>query len=877
MKIRSLKTHPARVLVVALVVAACALATPAVPSNGSASAQEGEAGVWVLDLANEECCYCSIDWYNFYRDPNDCWPHANMQIPIGDLTGTLQLNLDDGTVSGSLSGSAREDVLVNDLDFEHNYISIEARIVNGRVEASEPTLRGGLRYWGMDAELVADISMTASKRCADEQQPVESEMYWYWIEDSRSTQVAQHAIFLTHYEAGDRFEFTVSFGVGGDVVLHWDCSCELPAGFPRPPSSEPGAAELEVSVSVASETTEEGTVVFTAQVTGADPSDLTYSWDIDGFYMATTDAPTWSWSKAEAGSHAISVEVSDGERKARAKETFQVGEKRPADRDGDGLPDDKDACPDEYAKTEDGCPLPISDRDGDGLPDDEDACPDEYAETWDGCPVPISDRDGDGLPDNEDACPDEYAETWDGCPVPISDRDGDGLPDDEDACPDEYAETWDGCPVPISDRDGDGLADDEDACPDEYAETWDGCPLPISDRDGDGLPDNEDACPDEYAETWDGCPKEAVPPTVSDLVRDLEKFLAGMGAKSPSAGQAAAGAAAVSTLLGVWVLINVVSGVSEEDLRRAVQEWRRRAAVPEVKRVSEGEEVTPAEVRKVTPEEVEQVTPTEAKKAPPQIPEETKTKPPEAEEKKLKKPGLIFDDSATRASRIKGGRAVIENTVTLLKNQAMKKVSELEDIVTLRKQFDSSGNFILKSADDLENARKRLVSQIERGRKLTVGSMIKKVGKVAGYALEVFDGIDHVMKVGAKRGYEGYFDYGCAVVAETGHKVLHVIATKNPVVGLLDGVVSVINPEWNVESGMRALENKWHDMTKEIANTWYDDDAKIRRELREEFQRHKDRIMSRTDLSDAEKVERLRRLRTAMTRGKITVPKKPGA
>jgi outer membrane protein OmpA-like peptidoglycan-associated protein len=84
-----------------------------------------------------------------------------------------------------------------------------------------------------------------------------------------------------------------------------------------------------------------------------------------------------------------------------------------------------------------------------------------------------SDRDGDGLLDADDTCPDE-AETVndykdeDGCPE--SDKDGDGFWDDQDSCP-EQAETVneyqdeDGCPE--SDRDGDGFWDDQDTCPDE--------------------------------------------------------------------------------------------------------------------------------------------------------------------------------------------------------------------------------------------------------------------------------------------------------------------------------------------------------------------------------------------------------------------------
>ena len=86
------------------------------------------------------------------------------------------------------------------------------------------------------------------------------------------------------------------------------------------------------------------------------------------------------------------------------------------------------------------------DRDGDGIPDREDECPDTPGlAKFNGCP----DTDGDGLPDHLDDCPLEPGPIENnGCP--ILDRDGDGIPDNEDECPDvpgliEY----DGCPPPI--------------------------------------------------------------------------------------------------------------------------------------------------------------------------------------------------------------------------------------------------------------------------------------------------------------------------------------------------------------------------------------------------------------------------------------------
>jgi outer membrane protein OmpA-like peptidoglycan-associated protein len=146
-----------------------------------------------------------------------------------------------------------------------------------------------------------------------------------------------------------------------------------------------------------------------------------------------------------------------------------------------------------------------SDRDGDGILDGDDACPDLAGpENKDpklhGCP----DRDRDGIIDPEDACPDVPGVRSDdpaknGCP-PEYDRDGDGILDKVDACPDVPGVANEdpkkhGCPP---DRDGDGIIDPEDACPDVPGVPHDdpkknGCP---PDRDGDGILDKDDACPD---------------------------------------------------------------------------------------------------------------------------------------------------------------------------------------------------------------------------------------------------------------------------------------------------------------------------------------------------------------------------------------------
>ncbi|HJZ84977.1 MAG TPA: transporter, partial [Polyangia bacterium] len=79
----------------------------------------------------------------------------------------------------------------------------------------------------------------------------------------------------------------------------------------------------------------------------------------------------------------------------------------------------------------------IGDRDGDGIKDDVDQCPDDPEdfddfEDEDGCPDPDNDRDG--IPDVDDKCPNEPEtkngfEDADGCPDSLDlDRDGDGIP-----------------------------------------------------------------------------------------------------------------------------------------------------------------------------------------------------------------------------------------------------------------------------------------------------------------------------------------------------------------------------------------------------------------------------------------------------------------
>jgi outer membrane protein OmpA-like peptidoglycan-associated protein len=219
---------------------------------------------------------------------------------------------------------------------------------------------------------------------------------------------------------------------------------------------------------------------------------------------------------------------------------------------GVGFLPDKVASPDARAFLAIVFEPQIGDRDGDGIKDDVDRCPDDPEdrdgfEDEDGCPDPDNDRDG--IPDDKDECPDnpedkDGFEDEDGCPDGNeNDRDGDGILDDVDKCPDDPEdkdgfEDEDGCPDP--DNDQDGILDKDDLCPNEPEdkdgfEDQDGCPDP--DNDNDRILDADDACPrrdgetaKKTAETYngvddtDGCPDRGRVVVTDTKIEILDKI-----------------------------------------------------------------------------------------------------------------------------------------------------------------------------------------------------------------------------------------------------------------------------------------------------------------------------------------------------------------
>jgi outer membrane protein OmpA-like peptidoglycan-associated protein len=188
--------------------------------------------------------------------------------------------------------------------------------------------------------------------------------------------------------------------------------------------------------------------------------------------------------------------------------TYVFG-KAPRDRDRDGVPDNRDACPDtpEGVQVEaNGCPV---DADRDGVADYQDRCastPAGASVDPNGCP---RDSDGDRVFDGLDQCPNTPAGASvdaRGCPT---DADGDNVFDGLDQCPNTPA----GAPVDArgcpTDADGDGVIDLNDRCPNTPAGAradTSGCPI---DADGDKVFDGLDRCPNTPAGRQvdaNGCP-----------------------------------------------------------------------------------------------------------------------------------------------------------------------------------------------------------------------------------------------------------------------------------------------------------------------------------------------------------------------------------
>jgi outer membrane protein OmpA-like peptidoglycan-associated protein len=233
--------------------------------------------------------------------------------------------------------------------------------------------------------------------------------------------------------------------------------------------------------------------------------------EVRGIYAPSTRFPGADWAGHVVGSLGLSVFAGGGP---------------PADSDGDGVPDRREACPNTPAgATVDarGCP---SDSDGDGVLDGLDRCastPRGAHVDASGCPL---DSDHDGVLDGIDQCPDTPAgATVDarGCPA---DADGDGVFDGIDQCPNTPAGAMVdkvGCPL---DSDMDGVPDGIDKCPNTPSGVEVdsvGCQR-FKDSDGDGIDDTKDKCPNTPHGTRvdaSGCPILFTPERTPVILRGV--------------------------------------------------------------------------------------------------------------------------------------------------------------------------------------------------------------------------------------------------------------------------------------------------------------------------------------------------------------------
>jgi RHS repeat-associated protein len=208
--------------------------------------------------------------------------------------------------------------------------------------------------------------------------------------------------------------------------------------------------------------------------------------------------------------------------------TLTVLGKGPIDSDGDGVPDDEDAFPNDPNETIDTDNDGIgnntdTDDDGDGVNDDIDAFPLDPAESLDTDSDGIgnnadTDDDNDGVLDGDDAFPLDATESVDTDLDGIgnnadTDDDNDGVLDGDDAFPLDATESVDTDADGIgnnadTDDDNDSVLDGDDAFPLDATESVDTDADGIgnnadTDDDNDGVLDGDDAFPLDATESVD--------------------------------------------------------------------------------------------------------------------------------------------------------------------------------------------------------------------------------------------------------------------------------------------------------------------------------------------------------------------------------------
>ncbi|CAA6801763.1 MAG: Unknown protein [uncultured Sulfurovum sp.] len=208
--------------------------------------------------------------------------------------------------------------------------------------------------------------------------------------------------------------------------------------------------------------------------------------------------------------------------------------------------------------------------------------------------------------------------------------------------------------------------------------------------------------------------------------------------------------------------------------------------------------------------------------------------------------------------RLKGVKSVLENGSDLIVNRLTKARVDLHDIHSLKKIFDKNGKAIINNMDDVKKYADLLKKNDKGIKNLSKSSKAKKLFRAAGVGFEIYDAVDRVNKVTKERGYTKE-DAKWATASEVAHKVAVDLITRNAVVGVIDGVVSIIAPEYNVESMMRKGEDAWHKETEEFFKNIYDNSDELATRQLKEFNRFKKKIMSK-NISEEEKLKRVKKI-----------------
>ena len=227
-------------------------------------------------------------------------------------------------------------------------------------------------------------------------------------------------------------------------------------------------------------------------------------------------------------------------------------------------------------------------------------------------------------------------------------------------------------------------------------------------------------------------------------------------------------------------------------------------------------------------------------------------KPKEKEKEKEPEEGKTLED-LTKSLKDQGGLISALSGLITIEGARQSWTKYVEYINKITNQLDKMGKpWALKW-------KKEILSRAGIGLKDLPDS--SKIVDKAGHVMRVIDGLKNVLDKIQKKGYKDPIDIGCALVEETGKQVINWVITKNPLVGLADTILSsATGGKVSVRAAIDAGADKWDKTTQEWANNLYNNDDQISQKLQGQWNLSKNKIMSNTNLSHDQKVQRIKRI-----------------